>query len=78
MVLQLIGLCAEMYTYVTSVATEGAENPQAAKSVVPVIVVEGLAFISNVGKIAEIPVPPVVGNVAGKALVSSGPLKAPK
>jgi hypothetical protein len=75
--LHIICLNAEMYTYVTSVATEGAENPQAASWVDAVIAVEAAA-IKLFGTLVTIFVPPVVGNVAGNALVSSGPLKAPK
>ena len=62
-----------MYTYLTSVATEGAENPQAANWVEAVIVPEAVAI-----KLEGIVVKMVLaGTVTGKAFVSSGPSKVP-
>ncbi len=56
-----------------SVATGGAENAQATSFVETIIAEEVAASTSKL--IPEMLVPPVVGNVAGKALVRSGPVK---
>ena len=74
--LQLICLSAETYTYVTVVATGGAEKPQAANWVAAEIAVEVVATKFE-GDPVDILVPPVVGSVTGRALVSRGPLIAP-
>ena len=64
---------ADTYTYVTVVDIEGAENPQAASWVEPVISPEAVVTKVEGVKVEIV----LVGNVMGKALVSSGPLIAP-
>ena len=71
--LQPICRRADTYTYVTSVATEGAEKPQAANWVEAVIIPEAVA-----NKLEGVVVAMVLaGTVTGKAFVSSGPSKVP-
>ena len=66
-------LSADMYTYVTVVATEGAEKPQAARPVVPDIA-EDMAANTLLTGVVLIAVLPVLGKVAGRAFVRRGPL----
>ena len=64
-----------MYTCVTVVGKEGAENPQAAMEVVGVTspLTTAKKLLAPVDRTF---VPPVVGRVAGRALVSRGPASA--
>ena len=69
--LQLICRRADMYTYVTSVATGGAEKPQAAIWVEAVIAPEAVATKSEGVEVEMV----FAGTVIGKPFVSSGPSK---
>ena len=71
--LQPICRRAETYTYVTSVATGGAEKPQAANWVEAVIVPEAVATKLE-GVVVEML---LAGTVIGKAFVRRGPFMVP-